>query len=137
MNMELLAYTSRAAPGVDGSDVFGIVAASARNNVEARITGILFFKDSSFFQIVEGPSESLDRLLSVLAMDTRHSDLRIKARLGIARRHFPEWNMKRISNLNASEESADVRSKIAAICDSDELSRELARFFHDARSEAA
>ncbi len=135
--MELVAYTSQASAGVDGSDVFGIVAVSARNNVNAGLTGVLFFKDSRFFQILEGSPDEIDHLLGKLQEDSRHHSVEIVSRTVTQQRYFPEWNMKRVFNLNADEESAQVREKVASLANGDGLCRELARFFDGENFKAA
>lgn len=135
--MELVAYTSVASDGIDGSDIFGIIAVSARNNINAGLTGVLFFKDGRFFQILEGPGKSIDDLLDRLGSDPRHHSLTIVSRTATKQRYFPEWNMKRVFNLNAHEEAKNIREKLMSFRNGRALISELAKFFDDEGSEAA
>lgn len=135
--MELVAYTSEASDGIDGSDVFGIIAVAARNNINAGLTGVLFFKDGRFFQILEGSPEAIDALFGRLKKDGRHHSLTIISRIPTQQRYFPEWNMKRIYNVNAHEEAVLIRQKLASLNDGRALISELAKFFDDEGSEAA
>lgn len=135
--MELLAYTSEAAAGIDGSDVFQIVAKSARNNAESEITGILLFKSGQFFQIVEGPRDALDGLMFKLERDNRHSKVKIVGRTVTKERIFPAWNMKRLFNAFCSEDMAAIDEKLAPLRQSDELRAEFAKFVGDANQKAA
>ena len=134
--MELVAYTSEASAGIDGSDVFGIIAVAARNNINAGLTGVLFFKDGRFFQILEGPRATIDDLLDRLGNDPRHHSLTIVSRMETNQRYFPDWNMKRVFNLNAHEEAKHIRGKLASLGNGCALISELAKFFDD-QSEAA
>ncbi len=135
--MELLAYTSEAAAGIDGSDVFQIVAKSARNNAESEITGILLFKSGQFFQIVEGPRDSLDALIFKLERDNRHSKVRVLGRTVTKERIFPAWNMKRLFNAFCSEDMAAIDEKLSPLRLSDEFQTEFARFVGDLGRKAA
>ena len=135
--MELLAYTSKASAGIDGSDVFQIVAQSARNNGENQVTGILLFKSGQFFQIVEGPRDSLDGLILRIERDNRHSNVKILGRTVTKERIFPAWNMKRLFNAFCSEDMAAIHEKLAALRLSDELRAEFAKFVGDMNQKAA
>lgn len=135
--MELLAYTSTAGEAVDGSDVFAIVAVSARNNAESELTGVLLFKDGQFLQVVEGPSVSLDTLMMRIKRDNRHSNIRTIARTAISTRAFPGWNMKRLFNLTSGGDADEVRQKLTEMNLSSEFEDEIRAFFDGPAKEAA
>lgn len=94
--MQQLIYTSIAAPGIDGGDVFKIVETAALKNRSRDITGVLAFIEGRFFQAVEGPGEELNRLMCDLRHDRRHHSIKIMWRRRIAARQFEFWNMKRL-----------------------------------------
>lgn len=135
--MELLAYTSDAAPGVDASDVFSIVAVSVRNNVNTGLTGVLFFKEARFLQILEGPKSEIAQVMERLAKDSRHTNIRTIGRMPIAARQFPEWNMKRVFNLSAEDEAAGLQSRLAKLPLGGEFDKELSKFFGTGEQRAA
>ncbi|MEP2735270.1 MAG: BLUF domain-containing protein [Erythrobacter sp.] len=135
--MELLAYTSTAAEAVDGSDVFAIVAVSARNNAESELTGVLLFKDGQFLQVVEGPSASIDMLMIRLERDNRHSNIRTIARSAIKTRKFPRWNMKRLYNLTSESDGDDIRLTLMDLDVSEDFSAEVSAFFDGSEKAAA
>ncbi|MEO9490801.1 MAG: BLUF domain-containing protein [Marinomonas sp.] len=135
--MELLAYTSEAAAGIDGSDVFQIVAQSARNNAENQVTGILLFRSGKFFQIVEGPRDALDGLMLKLERDNRHSKIKVLGRTVTKERIFPAWNMKRLYNAFCSEDMAAINEKLEPLRISDEACAEFAKFVGDDSRKAA
>lgn len=104
--MERLIYTSEAAEGLSGDDVFQIVETSARNNAIRDISGFLIFKDSRFFQLIEGESDALDGLLRTLEGDPRHHSIRMLKRTISDQREFGGWRMRRF---NASDSERHVR----------------------------
>jgi len=95
-----LVYISRSTflPGTDyqGIDpgVARILARSRKNNREADIVGGLLFGDGCFFQCLEGAPAAVDRLYAKIAADPRHTDVKLVARVPIARRSFTDWSMK-------------------------------------------
>ena len=93
MAHEHLAYLSKAAPGLTEEDVGEILAASRRNNPKQRITGHLQCHAGYFFQVLEGPADSLDDLVARLMRDSRHSSLRVLFREKTTRRTFANWSM--------------------------------------------
>jgi hypothetical protein len=111
--MEQIVYTSRAAPGVSGADVFGIIETSARNNPRREVTGFLIFSGTEFLQVIEGPTDQLEELLSTLHDDIRHTDLEIQLRSSIPGRKFADWRMQRfdLSNGNPAAVLAALREK--------------------------
>jgi len=64
-------------------------------NELAGLTGMLLHSDAdgSFFQLLEGEAEAIDRLLNKLRADKRHSHLTIIIREPIPRRAFADWTM--------------------------------------------
>ena len=89
-----LIYRSRAAGKLDcGSELSRILACSARNNVPHGLTGVLTFYGGGFGQVLEGRPGQIDKLLGVLARDTRHEDMRILGRWGVSNRLFSGWPM--------------------------------------------
>lgn len=94
--MEQLIYASEGREGLDSEEVFSIIQTSSRRNPEREVTGFLILRAGKFFQLVEGPSAQLDRLLSDLEADDRHHSLVVIERRPISARSFPHWLMKRV-----------------------------------------
>jgi len=59
------------------------------------LTGMLLYAeaDRSFFQVLEGAPEPIERLLQKLRLDERHGHLTVIIREPIADRSFKEWTM--------------------------------------------
>lgn len=91
--LESLLYVSAATPRIRQRDLENILHSSACNNQRAGITGALVFSGSTFAQILEGTSSSLNELMATLKSDVRHSALTIVAREKVERRRFPGWSM--------------------------------------------
>jgi hypothetical protein len=89
-------YCSQAADTLGAEDVFRIVQISARNNVARQLTGFLSFGNGWFVQLLEGPSEEIDRLLSTLADDERHGSLTVVSDRTVPGRRFAKWRMQRL-----------------------------------------
>jgi methanogenic corrinoid protein MtbC1 len=68
-------------------------AAQARNSREA-ITGLMLYDQGCFFQWLEGPRDSLDRVMGSIRNDSRHTDIEIIRCQAARHRAFGSWTMK-------------------------------------------
>jgi len=73
-----------------------ILVVSTWNNARWGITGALGFSDGAYVQLLEGPSDALDTLLSRLHSDPRHTELQVLARGEAQSRLLPDWSMARV-----------------------------------------
>lgn len=102
-------YCSRATSGVDAAAVDRIIAASQRNNPRWGITGMLVFGSGIFFQWLEGPRASIERLMTLLRSDDRHEQIIMLSEVEEAReRLFPEWDMELVEADHIREVLADA-----------------------------
>ncbi len=69
------------------------LAAQARNRCES-ITGLMVYTDNCFFQWLEGPSDSVDRVMHSIRNDARHTDIEILDSHLVDQRCFADWSMK-------------------------------------------
>ena len=72
---------------------------AASSNKRLWITGLLFFHEGYFLQLIEGRKEDLEILMSKLERDPRHCDLHRIVDEAISGRSFEEWRMDSF-NLN-------------------------------------
>lgn len=94
MRLERLVYCSQATVPTDALLVIAeILAVSQRNNDRDGLTGALAINDGWFLQVIEGPTETLDRLLRRLEADPRHKAIEILQREPITDRLFDSWSM--------------------------------------------
>lgn len=91
--MEQFLYVSTAACGITGRQIGDILSVSRRNNARLEITGVLLFAGGSFIQLLEGPGEGLDTIISRLAVDPRHHSMLTILRGPIVARALPDWSM--------------------------------------------
>jgi hypothetical protein len=115
-----LVYCSRAAPGVDDAAVARILAASRRNNPRQGITGLLVFGSGIFFQWLEGPRDSVTRLMGHLLRDSRHDTIvRLSESEEPRERVFPDWDMELV-------DGADIRDVLTDALDEAEDEQNIA-----------
>jgi hypothetical protein len=94
-SLEHIIYASAAAQDLGASELAELLHRARIANELAGLTGMLLHTDSdgSFFQVVEGTTDSIDRLLQKLQVDKRHSNLTVIIREPIAERSFAGWTM--------------------------------------------
>ena len=92
-NLHSIVYTSTAAIDLSREDLAHLLKRSTERNLEEEITGILVFCEGKFIQYIEGPSEPLFRLYSLICTDTRHHDVIQLVNEPIAERYFLGWSM--------------------------------------------
>jgi hypothetical protein len=102
--MHLIIYTSKyIGKEEDIDDVLAdIIKRSKINNLEFDITGLLFYHNGRFIQVLEGDRDSLEGLMSILEKDGRHQNIQRIVDQTIKKRAFKEWNM---DSLNLSEDA--------------------------------
>lgn len=102
--MHLIIYTSEyVGRAEDIDDVLAdIVKRSKKNNSEYDITGLLFYHNGRFIQVLEGDKDSLEGLMSILEKDDRHENIQRIIDQTIKKRAFKEWSM---DSLNLSEDT--------------------------------
>lgn len=104
--MKQMYYASRFARPLSKADLQEIQDSAHRNNDKWEITGFLVSLGNTFFQVLEGPAATVDRLYyERIVPDERHEDvLCLKTELDVQERMFPGWKMK-VFNLNEASES--------------------------------
>lgn len=86
-------YQSRAVNPLSPSDLLQLtLAAQARNRHEA-LTGVMLYDNQTFFQWLEGPRDSVDRVMQSIYRDRRHTSIEVLSTQTVPARTFPEWDM--------------------------------------------
>jgi hypothetical protein len=78
---------------VTDADLKALLAECRRKNGAAGITGILLYRDGSFFQVLEGERESVEALYDKIGLDKRHTKVTKIIFEPIEARDFAEWTM--------------------------------------------
>ena len=79
--------------GFDRAMLAGILVQARRNNRRDAITGALICRHDLYLQLIEGPAAAIDGVYAKIAVDDRHSDVRLLLADTVQERMFPEWEM--------------------------------------------
>ena len=93
MRFKAVTFSSFAAPGLQSLEIEEMKGASQRNNARDFITGVLMFNGAAFVHAFEGPADEVDGLVTRIAGDRRHCDMKICDERRLVRRIFPDWTM--------------------------------------------
>ncbi|MBD2842228.1 BLUF domain-containing protein [Erythrobacter rubeus] len=107
-----LIYQSEATDKLGAGEVFKIVETSAENNAESDLTGFLLFVSGRFFQVIEGPEDSIDDLVQRLENDPRHRSIQTIDRRPIDERAFGTWRMKRFMPTSGATSLREVAPEL-------------------------
>jgi hypothetical protein len=114
-----LIYCSLAVPNIETGQVEKIIAAAKHHNPLFGITGLLVFGSGIFFQWLEGPKASIQKLMDIIATDPRHSNVVVLSEEDEIRdRLFPDWDMELVEASEISDvlegalkEASDAKQK--------------------------
>ncbi|NDW07866.1 BLUF domain-containing protein [Jiella pacifica] len=113
MTVYRLAYLSRPAPGITAADVRAIAASAARRNGDLAVTGMLIHEFNRFIQLLEGPLEAIEALMTAIIADGRHTDIRIFLRQSAAAPSLSRWIMwSDFDRMAMSKHELELREEI-------------------------
>jgi hypothetical protein len=102
-----LVYASVATQEFSEEQLTALLRRSREANERAGVTGMLLYSEGSFFQVLEGEADVVDRLAVRIHTDPRHQNMIVIIREPIFRRTFEEWSMG-FSSLSTAELSGIV-----------------------------
>ncbi len=70
-----------------------IATTAKRDNPALGITGVLFYSNGKFIQVIEGLKSDLDTLMIAIEADKRHTNIHYLVNEPINKRCFEDWNM--------------------------------------------
>jgi hypothetical protein len=89
-----MVYRSRSVAPLSDYDLYELVeAAQSRNHAES-VTGLMLYDDGRFYQWLEGPPDSVARIMRSIKGDHRHTDIEILSDKPAAARQFGDWSMR-------------------------------------------
>jgi hypothetical protein len=89
-----LVYRSRSVTPLTDYDLYELVQAAQSRNQAESVTGLMLYDDGRFYQWLEGPPDSVDRLMRSIKNDHRHTDIEILSDKQAAARQFGDWSMR-------------------------------------------
>ncbi|AMO54823.1 BLUF domain-containing protein [Endozoicomonas montiporae] len=112
--MHLIIYTSRYTGETSqiGRDLSTITETAKKNNPSLNITGLLFYHNQQFLQIIEGEQPDLEGLMKVVTADPRHKEVVRIVDEELPERGFSDWNM---DSFNLSEQQQLAADQLTAI----------------------
>lgn len=87
-------YRSRAVTPLSDPELQDLMQTAQTRNHHERVTGVMLYDDSHFFQCLEGPPEGVARIMSSIRNDRRHSDVHVINERTSTSRRFGGWSMK-------------------------------------------
>ena len=104
--MKTIAYISEVTNHTDKSfvpSVLGKLYLNARRaNAKIGVTSILMYKEGYYFQVLEGPKQTIDRLFLAIQKNPSHQNIQILFESSIARRFFENSPMRLVNSLAES-----------------------------------
>lgn len=70
-----------------------IEQSAKKNNPAHNVTGLLFYHNSKFLQVIEGEKDELEKLMAVIEKDDRHDNIVRIMDEPITTLAFEKWNM--------------------------------------------
>ncbi|TWU60249.1 Blue light- and temperature-regulated antirepressor YcgF [Rubripirellula tenax] len=88
-----LVYVSAANAAFSDDQLDELLAIARQNNTSLDVTGVLLFTEGTFFQVLEGHPDVVQKLYDKIALDSRHSNVLMLAKSEIDERNFGDWSM--------------------------------------------
>lgn len=92
-NLWVLAYGSASVAPMGEAELHAVLEASRRNNARAGVTGLLLYRDQSFFQVLEGAERAVHDTYRRIRADPRHRGCHTFLRRRAPARLFPDCTM--------------------------------------------
>jgi hypothetical protein len=88
-----LTYLSSAVDLWSDEDLAQLLRRARANNEKIQVTGMLLYSGGNFIQTLEGPDEAVDRLMTKVEADPRHTGVLVVRRDQVTDRLFSGWSM--------------------------------------------
>ena len=88
-----IVYVSAAAVPFSSKDLVTLLERSRAKNTENAITGLLFFHDGNFMQVLEGPEANVRQAYQRISQDPRHRGCIVLIQQPVPERTFGDWAM--------------------------------------------
>ncbi|RZJ86778.1 MAG: BLUF domain-containing protein [Hymenobacter sp.] len=136
LRMHHIIYLSWATISFTNAQLDRLLTGARRRNTELAVTGILFYGNGRFLQVLEGEEEIVQEIYAHIKRDPRHGNILTFANKPIAERAFKEWAMafqplasQQFEDIVAYLGPPDVPVNTAGLSDTDRHLFDLLRAF--------
>lgn len=91
--MKFVLYVSEALVGPDSPEEADVFLSAVLRNARLGLTGHLHREGRYFVQYLEGPDETVDRMMAAIRVDPRHRNVEVRGSHSIRQRRFADWCM--------------------------------------------
>ena len=88
-----LCYVSTETEHFTQEDLVALLGVARTANTEHDVTGLLLYREGSFYQLLEGKQTAVNHIFEVIKQDPRHKDVRILFSGETETREFSDWRM--------------------------------------------
>jgi uncharacterized membrane protein (DUF373 family) len=88
-----ISYISSATEPMSTRDLLRLLQSCRENNAGRGVTGMLFYCNGTFLQVLEGEERVIDELLDIIEQDPRHTGMQVIQRKAIKHREYSDWSM--------------------------------------------
>ncbi len=89
-----ISYLSKATQDMGVLALMRLTDQAAQLNQKLGLSGVLFYENQHFGQILEGPRAEVTKIWEKIQRDPRHQQVRLLKMEEIAERSFPAWSMR-------------------------------------------
>ena len=89
-----LSYVSQASNDMDILGLMNLLEDAVHKNKRNGITGVLFYDNRIFGQIIEGYPQHVDLIWKAITADPRHLEVQVLGINTLQKRRFSNWSMK-------------------------------------------
>ena len=111
-----ICYLSNTSSALSQKELFQIFDVSIKNNNLNAISGTLIYSLDRFFQILEGPSDTVLKTFENIKKDSRHNDINTIFNKPSAKLHFEAYTSS-FSVASTAKEIQDINSYIMELSD--------------------
>ena len=104
-------YRSKAVKPLSPPELHELTRVAQARNARESVTGLMLYDNQRFFQWLEGPPDSVDRVMGSIRADKRHHDIEVLDTQSVRARTFDGWTMKLAAQVPAT---ASWRSDVIA-----------------------
>ncbi|WP_460034337.1 BLUF domain-containing protein, partial [Methylothermus subterraneus] len=88
-----LSYLSQASQEFADAELNAFLEECRARNRACGITGVLYYGNGMFLQVLEGPQEAVEQTFKRIRKDRRHHDIHLIEKIPVSQRRFGEFNL--------------------------------------------